>query len=142
MYLHVVNKQCVYRLFQVASIQKANLGLLKYLWLNTSQGTSWGRSSKLIFCHFLIGCSFSSILVQKRLKADIADCNRLVKSWFWEIKRLLKFCDSGQSIGVNNMSKVCFYMKITFLHQIIQAINKESIEESKICEISRSALWP
>ena len=46
------------------------------MWLNSSKWTSWVRSSKLIFCFFLNGCSFSSIWLKT---FEIGHC--ILKLW-------------------------------------------------------------
>ena len=105
----------------------------KQMWFNTSNRTSCFRRSKLILCYFINGCSFSSILVQKFLKSghcvlEIKLCQfhlwfRNSSDW-WKLdfeKKALKICESVQSIG---NSKVNFYMKTLFLHQVLQVALK------------------
>ena len=47
-----------------------------------------------------------------------------------------------QNIGVGSNSKEHFYMKTPSLRQILQASNRVSTKESKICEISKLTLRP
>ena len=88
------------------------------MWLNTSKGISCFRRSKLTFCYFLNGCSFSSILTPKILKSDIAffrygnfieDVIRVVEKSILR-KRLLKF---------GNLYKVLVFWeyRCPFLHE-------------------------
>ncbi len=79
----------------------------------------------MTFCYFLNGCPFSSILVQKCLKSDIAFLRYgnfiedIITVW-WKVdyeKKSLKIWESVQG-NLGNL-EVHFYMKTLFLHQIL-----------------------
>ncbi len=105
------------------------------MWLKTSKWTSWVRGSKLSFFYF-VNSALSAHFWRKKFKSDIAFLRHSnftdVVTDQWKIcfdkKATLKACESGQSIGIDSSSKA---------HQ---ATNKVSIEDSKICGISKSTL--
>ncbi len=117
----------------------------EYLCLKTSKGTSCLRISKLTFSYFLNSCSnFEAKIFEighcvLEIRQIYWGChNRLVKSWFWEKGSWnLEICTKYWYFG---NSEVNFDTKTLFLHQILQVIWRLSIEESKICEISKSTL--
>ena len=93
-----------------------------YLCLNTLKGSSCLKRSKLTFCYFLNGCSFSSIWVQSVLKSDITFLRYgnfievVMKHWWkieFEIKALtnLWICTKCWCFG---NSEVHFYRKTMF----------------------------
>ena len=58
------------------------------------------------------------------------------------LRKGLKVWSSMRSIGIQAIQKSIFYMKTQFLHQILQSTWRVSIEDSKICETSKSTVEP
>ena len=98
-----------------------------------------------LFCHFLNDCSFNSILVQNFLKSNIVFLRYgnfiedVLTDW-WKVdfeKKALKIWESVQSIGIFALERSIFTWTHSFCTKSLYLL---SIEDSKICEITKSTL--